>query len=647
MKKILLILSLIPINLWATNYYVSAAGADGNNGTSTGTPWQTLAKVNAQTFNAGDTIFFRAGDVFTGRLNCTRSGSAGNYIVYTRYGAGADPVISGYTQLTSWTSYGSNIWGSLATNIKPYLHNFIVNGAFYQVARYPNTGFIGFTNLSTTSIQTSESSPPNHIGDSAVVKDSRYTLSHVKITNQSGTTYTVAGLTYSLAEGNGFFYFGDTKYLDAVGEYCMTAAGDSIRIYSATNPNTLNTYASTVDSLVYCTGSYLHFVHLTFQGGNLANVLNPFGSGNISFINCTNQKGWFGYDLRAQRDTVTGGIIRDQLNNGVWAPTNNITKYSGFVGVTMRAVGLIPGMGKTGVGGYVGINCPADGLYMYGCDLDSIGYHGVYSSFDSIYIGYNLINHFGITLTDVGGIYLWDPNVTAYNHHRTIIGNMVMNGIGNTEAVVVDAGTMANGIYLDAKSNLVDVIGNTVFNCSGPGLYCHGPTNTFYSNTVYNTAYAAFYVAEYTGGAAVTGIVAKYNTFTCPDTLNAAVYLFTPNNDITSFGTLDSNYYTTSSAVKPFKRRANGAGTPTLQSLSEWRTFFSFDAQSSYQTGTYNLRYNPLFTGKNVYDSGVYIDPSGRRFVQLIPLQQLSSAVLKTLNSGIISYPVGVKLIAN
>ena len=37
-------------------YYVSPAGNDNNDGTSTATPWQTLTKVNAQIFAPGDQV---------------------------------------------------------------------------------------------------------------------------------------------------------------------------------------------------------------------------------------------------------------------------------------------------------------------------------------------------------------------------------------------------------------------------------------------------------------------------------------------------------------------------------------------------------------------------------------------------------------
>lgn len=47
-------------------YFVSSStGNDANNGTSAGTAWATLAKVNASNFHAGDSILFREGDSWT------------------------------------------------------------------------------------------------------------------------------------------------------------------------------------------------------------------------------------------------------------------------------------------------------------------------------------------------------------------------------------------------------------------------------------------------------------------------------------------------------------------------------------------------------------------------------------------------------
>ncbi len=84
----------------ATTYYVAAAGSDLNNGTSTGTPWQTIAKVNAATFSAGDSVLFNRGDAWYGTsLVVPSSGTSGAPITFGAYGSGANPIVKGSTLL--------------------------------------------------------------------------------------------------------------------------------------------------------------------------------------------------------------------------------------------------------------------------------------------------------------------------------------------------------------------------------------------------------------------------------------------------------------------------------------------------------------------------------------------------------------------
>jgi Ca-dependent carbohydrate-binding module xylan-binding/Right handed beta helix region len=78
-----------------TSYYLdaSAAGAsDSNAGTSINAPFRTLAALKS--FTAGDTIAIKAGTTYAGTLTINSSGSAGAPITFTKYGSGANPVIS-------------------------------------------------------------------------------------------------------------------------------------------------------------------------------------------------------------------------------------------------------------------------------------------------------------------------------------------------------------------------------------------------------------------------------------------------------------------------------------------------------------------------------------------------------------------------
>jgi len=81
---------------FATDYYVdSLAGKDSNNGTSPAQPWKTLNKVNATTFQPGDSILLRAGSSWDGQLWPKGSGAADHPIRIGKYGDGPKPLIRG------------------------------------------------------------------------------------------------------------------------------------------------------------------------------------------------------------------------------------------------------------------------------------------------------------------------------------------------------------------------------------------------------------------------------------------------------------------------------------------------------------------------------------------------------------------------
>ena len=97
----------------ATTYYVSSStGNDASGGTSGETAWQTIAHVNGQTFQPGDSILFKRGDVWNESLVPGSSGSSGNPITFDAYGTGAAPNLTGYYTVpsTAWVLVTGNAW---------------------------------------------------------------------------------------------------------------------------------------------------------------------------------------------------------------------------------------------------------------------------------------------------------------------------------------------------------------------------------------------------------------------------------------------------------------------------------------------------------------------------------------------------------
>jgi hypothetical protein len=97
-------------------YYIDAvSGNDANAGTSSAIPWKSLAKVNAVTFQPGDSILFRSGSNWTGQLLLHGSGTKGLPIIVSKYAGTQKPRID-----------GNGIIGSAAL----HLHN----GKFWEIS---------------------------------------------------------------------------------------------------------------------------------------------------------------------------------------------------------------------------------------------------------------------------------------------------------------------------------------------------------------------------------------------------------------------------------------------------------------------------------------------------------------------------------
>jgi len=101
----------------ATTYYVSSSGDDGNNGTTTLSPWKTVAKVNTEmnggVVGLGDDVYFKRGDTFTDAyLNVKTGGNSTNRMIIGAYGTGNKPILDS-TGLDYNIYFGTNGIGNI------------------------------------------------------------------------------------------------------------------------------------------------------------------------------------------------------------------------------------------------------------------------------------------------------------------------------------------------------------------------------------------------------------------------------------------------------------------------------------------------------------------------------------------------------
>ncbi len=92
-----------------TNFYLSSIGNDSNNGTLDN-PWKSLSKLSSKELSPGDSIFFKKGESFYGHFIVNGSGSDDLPIVFSSYGSGNKPIISGSVGLNDGGDFQEAIY---------------------------------------------------------------------------------------------------------------------------------------------------------------------------------------------------------------------------------------------------------------------------------------------------------------------------------------------------------------------------------------------------------------------------------------------------------------------------------------------------------------------------------------------------------
>lgn len=101
-------------------YYIDAtSGNDSNGGNLSSDAWQTVGKVNGETFNPADRILWNRGDEWRETFIPPSDGATGNYIIFDAYGSGPNPIFNGSDVMTTWTSYSSNTWQKTGVTTEP------------------------------------------------------------------------------------------------------------------------------------------------------------------------------------------------------------------------------------------------------------------------------------------------------------------------------------------------------------------------------------------------------------------------------------------------------------------------------------------------------------------------------------------------
>jgi parallel beta-helix repeat protein len=477
-------------------YHVSSSGNDGNNGLSPATAFKSIDKVNSLKLNPGDQVLFNSGDTFRGQLSIRQGGTEGKPVIIGAYGSGAKPFLNGSVVVANWTNKGGNIWEADCAQCKDSVTGVYRDRYSLPLGRYPNAGdeVKGYLKIlshnGSGQFTGQQAASHNWVGGEAVVRTNDWIIDKSRISAQDGNKYTLASNTsYEIRDNWGYFIQDHPGTLDQNGEWYYDRANKKLLLYSSSADPNKHLIEATAFSR--CINVYASFV--TVQDLRMGQSLNigVYGrnSSNLGVIHCDISN--MGEDAvvingSGANLTLKGNNIDHVNNDGIY-----ITGYSSFVcqGNTLKNIGTEEGRGKSNNGQYMGLEyiyTGTDGASVIkNNELDSIGYIGIDFNSSNISVEENAIGDFDLVKNDGGAIDTYNGKNHTDRKNQKIISNIIYNAKG-ANAGTPDSFTGATGIYLDAGSENVEIRNNTVFNCTGSGIFLHGSNNVLVDG---NTSY--------------------------------------------------------------------------------------------------------------------------------------------------------------
>jgi parallel beta-helix repeat protein len=650
----------------ATNYYFSNSQGDDSRSSSqaqnSSTPWKSIDKLNsfASNLKAGDQILFKSGDTFYGAISITKSGTTSAPITFSSYGSGAKPVISGLTTVTSWTSKGKGIYESNALPAGTTINMVVINGKAYAMGRYPNAnssngGYLNFESHGTNYIKDNENPLSSAwIGAQLVVRTSHFTIGQSTISNVSGTTISYSkAFRGSLTDKFGYFVQNSLKTLDQFGEWYYNPTTKKIDVYfGSSSPNSNTVQVSTKEILLTLQGSNMVLNNIAITGANTYAISGDWsGVSGLIVKNCTiDFTGIVGISLANRHDFVMDNTtISNSNSEGVsffYKDFNPVVKNC-----TIRNTGTFPGMLQLDQANKYGIGIFSnEGLTAINNKVINSGYDGIAFYGSNNLIQNNYVNTFCTVLDDGGGLYT--DNYTssgqtpAVQFNNKIVNNIVLHGIG------AKAGTYspyanyvpAEGIYLDAYTNNIQVLNNTAAYCADAGIYVHNTRNyTLLDNIFYNNKSMQIGLQHDGTGYSILGGIIRRNQLFSQTSSQYVLKMSSPDNDFKNAGLFDSNFYCRPSNEDKINMTSWFSNKQSSYNLSGWQSAYSKDLHTKKtpvavsDTSHILFQYNASTSSKTIKLNGTYVSVAGTKYTNSVTLAPYTSIILLKGSSNLTS----------
>lgn len=507
------------------NWYVANSGNDANSN-AIGTPWQTIDKINASwaSIAAGDSILFKAGDIFFGSLVIGKAS-----VKIGRYGTGAKPIITGSITLSSWTLTTPGIYKTSAVLLNNT--NLVsINGNPAQIARYPNPtdadgGYITFkTGTIGYIVDTSKNKIAVSIGDYISIKTNDFHFDNGIITRLSGDTFfyrtgiiinasIAAVFSVDVQDGHGYFWYNKKSYLDQQNEYWYDSTAKELYVYfGATNPATQTVKAAAKEVLIDCNGyQNISIENIALENAGLIGIKSHNGNGLIiKNVDCTNSGGAGFLVSNTPNTTIDNCKIYNSLSCGINLNNRNSTTAT-ISNCSVRKSGYIPGMGSYyDPADYCGIYANCANLTVRNNRIDSAGYNGISWQGTNALITRNVINTYGFVLQDCGGLYTYTRATKRY-YNRVVSYNIVKNGIGNNFGSPITYLKTKN-YYSDGESSGTIYEYNISDSSNGSGFHCNNCDSLIVRYNLFSNSNKAFSLMKWDySGVNVRGNIFKKN----------------------------------------------------------------------------------------------------------------------------------------
>lgn len=599
MKNLNALILLFSLQAQATNYYFSISGSDANAGTINA-PFKSLSKAGS-VGTTGDSVLFKAGEVWYGTLNC-RSG-----VNYSSYGGGK-AIIEGFQTLQGFTQSG-NLY-SMTLSTQTYM--VIVDGVFKPYGRSPKSGYYNCTSAGTNTITGNFSG--NYVGGEVVWRPFHWVLSRGMVSAQSGSTVTYqplpapSGGVYPAVVNYGFFFQNNPSLNTSLGEWSCVGTKFSIWL---DQPRTVR--AAIIENIINLNGlSNVSITNLTIQGANGNAIYMPNAKNikidNVNVFLCGKN---FIYANAASGNSVTNSNFDRCNSNGIVANSSNWT----ITGNNFSNMGFVAGMGASGEGQYWGIINVKSPATISNNTFRNLGYNGITPQGGFVTIKNNYIDSFCTVKDDGGAIYFG-----ALDYGNSLIsGNVITNGIGAPDGTPDKTDPRAHAIYADDGAHNAEISFNTIQNSSS-GLYSHnGHELNIHDNLIVDCKITG--IKYYNDANTIANIKLLNNTFynTKGGTLSRATG--GSNSPKNFFSAADFNYWTDGNVFMSNSGSTNLAG---------WKSQIGKEASSKTVTAstTTQFKYNPTSTAQTFPLTGNYQDLKGTIYAGQVTLPPYSGILL-------------------